>query len=317
MEKIEATFRVVTPMFISSADQQKAELRVPSIKGALRFWWRALAWSRYGELKRIREEEARLFGSTDTGQSQVLLRLKPLDPLEAHLGEQEARSWSPNDWQSYIGYGLVHKQLRPRRQYIKPGFVFSLLASARNRDALQEMKAPLRALGLLGGLGGRSRKGWGSLTLIDLEGADEWRTPQNERDLKRELESLFRSEQSSGPYTGVSIAASFAIGRSYQDALTAHRSLAQTYRDFLKSLGGREKPFREAFGLPRRLQMRGRDFENAKERRASPVLLHIHQFPDNRTVPVIALLPGGFLATQPLPAGGWKRAQRFLDEVQA
>ena len=53
METIEATFKVVTPMFMSGADQSQAELRTASIKGALRFWWRALAWERLKKFKKF------------------------------------------------------------------------------------------------------------------------------------------------------------------------------------------------------------------------------------------------------------------------
>ncbi|MGH8711201.1 MAG: hypothetical protein ACREVA_07780, partial [Burkholderiales bacterium] len=37
MNTLQATFRIVTPMFMSGADQKKAELPGPSIKAALRF----------------------------------------------------------------------------------------------------------------------------------------------------------------------------------------------------------------------------------------------------------------------------------------
>ncbi|WP_273888959.1 type III-B CRISPR module RAMP protein Cmr1 [Rubrobacter naiadicus] len=315
MEKIEATFRVVTPMFMSGADQSKAELRLPSIKGALRFWWRALAWSRYGDLEKIREEEARLFGNTDEGQSKVLMRLTTAENLESFLGKQEAKKWGPNTWQGYVGYGLVDRKLRPTRQYIRPGFTFSLLISARDRRALEEMESPLKALGLLGGLGGRSRKSWGSLTLMKMEGIKEWAAPKNEQELRKSLENLLQSEHESGRYTGISNGTAFAIGKTYPDAAAAQGSLAQTYRDFLKALGGGNKTLRETFGLPRQLGMRGNRYKNANERRASPIFLHIHEFPDRRAVPVVTLLPGRFLSHQSSPSGGWQTAQRFLNKV--
>ncbi|HID77150.1 MAG TPA: type III-B CRISPR module RAMP protein Cmr1, partial [Planctomycetaceae bacterium] len=44
MTVFEATYRIVTPMFCAGADEQRAELRLPSFKGALRFWWRSLMW---------------------------------------------------------------------------------------------------------------------------------------------------------------------------------------------------------------------------------------------------------------------------------
>lgn len=56
MIELEARFRIVTPLFMSGSDKLKAELRVPSIKGVLRFWWRALALGRLDTVKKVREE---------------------------------------------------------------------------------------------------------------------------------------------------------------------------------------------------------------------------------------------------------------------
>ncbi|WP_345894648.1 type III-B CRISPR module RAMP protein Cmr1 [Phaeodactylibacter xiamenensis] len=42
MESITFHCKVITPMFLAGADGQTPELRAPSIKGAMRFWWRAL-----------------------------------------------------------------------------------------------------------------------------------------------------------------------------------------------------------------------------------------------------------------------------------
>jgi CRISPR-associated protein Cmr1 len=78
MIELVARFRIVTPLFMSGSDKSKAELRVPSIKGVLRFWWRALALGRLGSVDKVREEESRIFGSAgdDVGQARVHLRLK-------------------------------------------------------------------------------------------------------------------------------------------------------------------------------------------------------------------------------------------------
>ncbi len=47
MTVINATYRIVTPMFIGNAEQKADSVRPPAIKGALRFWWRALNWGRW------------------------------------------------------------------------------------------------------------------------------------------------------------------------------------------------------------------------------------------------------------------------------
>ena len=77
--EIEATYRVVTPMFCGGAEPDKrAELRPSSFKGVLRFWWRALAWSRLGgDLGQIKQQEDALFGSADGGRSSVSMQFVP------------------------------------------------------------------------------------------------------------------------------------------------------------------------------------------------------------------------------------------------
>ncbi len=77
MTKLRADFSIVTPLFMGGADPQSAELRVSGMKGMLRFWWRALAWSRLKSVDQVRSEEAKIFGSTEEGQSSVKIRLLP------------------------------------------------------------------------------------------------------------------------------------------------------------------------------------------------------------------------------------------------
>ena len=63
MDSVEFDIEVVTPMFLGGANTTDAELRVPSIKGMLRFWWRATCWIE--SLEKMKKEEAEIFGSTD------------------------------------------------------------------------------------------------------------------------------------------------------------------------------------------------------------------------------------------------------------
>jgi len=54
---------VITPMFMSGANQQKFELRPPSINGLLRFWWRAS--SKISDIDKLRKKEGKIFGSKE------------------------------------------------------------------------------------------------------------------------------------------------------------------------------------------------------------------------------------------------------------
>ncbi len=42
MKTIEFECETITPMFLAGADGKTPELRPPSIKGLMRFWWRAM-----------------------------------------------------------------------------------------------------------------------------------------------------------------------------------------------------------------------------------------------------------------------------------
>lgn len=172
--KVCATYSVVTPMFLSGADQSKPELRVSSIRGALRFWWRALAWNRLGgNLRKIREEESQLFGSTSHGQG-MLMRL---------VGETNTSQWwsgtkgtqccvLPSDKHKeggfiYFAYGAAdfRKNLQ-HGVFQKPGdFTIECLLTEKQAAHNDSLCNALISLGTFGGLGAKSRKGFGSLNI--------------------------------------------------------------------------------------------------------------------------------------------------------
>ena len=54
MPSITFDLETVTPLFLSGADQTIAELRPPAFRGALRYWFRALAGGYYSGMATIR-----------------------------------------------------------------------------------------------------------------------------------------------------------------------------------------------------------------------------------------------------------------------
>jgi CRISPR-associated protein Cmr1 len=89
-KQLTATYRIVTPMFIGDAEQKATSIRPPSIKGALRFWWRACQWGKMlqeaeGDVSRalhtLHQREAKLFGiaaeDNSGGQGRFLLQVNP------------------------------------------------------------------------------------------------------------------------------------------------------------------------------------------------------------------------------------------------
>ena len=182
---IDATFEIVTPMFLGGADRQASRLRETSLKGAFAFWWRALNFSRFMEresgnldkaLAKLREEEHALFGGP-RGQGAFLLHINSsaLPGSEESIGSNLHGAY-------YLGFGSVGANGKPTRNHLKCGqsffvrMVFQPKATDRQCLAIARV---VKAFGLFGGLGSRVRRGYGSVALTELE----YRGFQLEREL--------------------------------------------------------------------------------------------------------------------------------------
>lgn len=304
MQTLTATYRIVTPMFLGGADPTaEAELRLPSFKGALRFWWRALQWGKVRDVTELRRKEAELFGSSEKGQSRVLLEMEQAVSETNKVTEP----WPPNSWQRYTGYGLRDKG---ERCYLKPGSEWKVHVSLRRfpPEEQNQVLTSLKLLGLAGGLGARSRKGWGSITLTALEGAD-WTCPDSPTAWEKTL-ALLVGESASAvpPWTAFSSGAKWKAAPAKPNAQAAQEWLAKRYQQTVKSVD--PKPDRAQFGLPRMFKGNPRP-----ERRASPLILHVHQCPNGSALPCVLWLPASFLEnTREIPGNG-QAAQQFVRQL--
>ncbi|WP_437207045.1 type III-B CRISPR module RAMP protein Cmr1 [Planctomicrobium sp. SH664] len=210
---ISATYRVTTPMFLGGADPKQAELRLPSFKGALRFWWRALARDRCRDVRQLRQEEAALFGSSDenVGQSKVLMRLVPTDAGQTVCRPPQQLMDSNREvgeGARYLGYGVMEafashnkgtKAAQLTRSCLLAPFSFTvelLYKTGVSEKQRNQVQRAIKVLGLLGGLGSKARKGYGSLTLMSLDGeSPPWKPPENTQELVQVLSSLLGSSQ--------------------------------------------------------------------------------------------------------------------------
>lgn len=143
----------VTPLFLGGSNprdpRDEPELRAASFRGALRFWFRALLGGVLGDKPDdIFRYESQVFGSTEHA-SPVIVRI-----LQHDL---KSSKFKP----------LPHKEVLFNG--FKPGQKFELTLISRDQNALQQAKKALQLLSYLGGLGRRSRRGFGSLQIVDGE----------------------------------------------------------------------------------------------------------------------------------------------------
>lgn len=299
-EKLEAVYRSVTPMFIGDADQKASGITAASVKGALRFWWRALNWGRVREgcsndedaLKALHEEEAELFGSSaydnkqrrkekkpPIGQSKVLLRIKQpanLNPISEWPVAPTNRN-NPKTASNYLGMGLWETKQSVHRQALKEGQSFALEIVCRHLldSQKQSLLQALKMLGLAGGLGGRSRRAFGSIGIESLNGIDYQCASQEKYvELLKTTLSGVKLQTEYPPYTAFCLGSKLAITTfaSNRDARACHADLGSLYKAQRTAIIPTED--RKVFGLP---------MPEINKRRASPLFFHIHPLQEGFT----------------------------------
>ncbi|RAL22724.1 type III-B CRISPR module RAMP protein Cmr1 [Thermoflavimicrobium daqui] len=163
-------FRIITPMFIHGIYPQKAELRLPSVKGCLRFWFRAIHPGYFVQTDQRRKAptlEEMIFGSAQHGQSRFLMHL-PKHSLR-HVPYFEPRRGTCS---FFVVKGVS-------KHYFLPGQSFSLSFAFRPEENQLRMKQVYQAviastwlLGNIGGLGSHTRRSYGSLLLEEWQSDD-------------------------------------------------------------------------------------------------------------------------------------------------
>ncbi|QFU02563.1 hypothetical protein FIU83_13045 [Halomonas sp. THAF5a] len=299
--RLEATFSIVTPMFLGDGTQRAESVRPPSIKGALRFWWRALNWGRMREaergntdaaLQRLHREEARLFGlaarrSNDQQEEggQGLFRLGVSQPSDMATVSDWPRDG--NSQGGYLGYGLWGSREAPHRTALAEdqSFRLSLAFKADTKDGdIHQLRQALTLWGLLGGLGSRARRGFGSVALTELDG--EPMAVTSLADYRDRLSAALGDgswPDSRPPFTAWSQQARCHAFATAPSGRAAIGKLEAPYKEVRKSLRGKTKV---VFGLP----LVGVD---SRRRRASPFLMHVHPVGD-AFLPVVTELPADF-----------------------
>lgn len=229
--KITVRYRVVTPLFCGGANpRDSAELRLASFKGVLRFWWRALAWARYGgDLKEVQSAEDELFGSGggQARRSRVVMRLATVSGYEQRC-ESEVLKDSRGvvgHGARYLGYGLMDAfgatagKLRRACMVAKDSttpfeFEVQLRCNAVPEEDLFLLQNALGLMGTVGGLGARSRKGYGSIALSAMsDGIGSWKPPTSIKELANRIKTLVTRDcpESRPPYTAFSKGSRFVL----------------------------------------------------------------------------------------------------------
>ncbi|NTU73923.1 type III-B CRISPR module RAMP protein Cmr1 [Candidatus Roizmanbacteria bacterium] len=189
MNTITFECEIITPMFLAGADGIEPDLRPPSIKGAMRFWWRAM----HGYLpiddikmpddevqKGLRSQETEIFGGggEHARRSSVIIRTThpelsrvKTDFPKANISVNAKGKLQSVNLLEYLAYGTYDwdKQLRKnvfQRPYYSVGEKFEIIVLFSGNSSCQKtISECLYLMSIIGGIGSRSRNGYGRLKI--------------------------------------------------------------------------------------------------------------------------------------------------------
>jgi len=161
VEEVKYECEVVTPMFVAGADQNKAVLRAPTVKGLLRYWWRAT--NEFDSLRDLKKREGEIFGTTES-KSKVSLHIDMDTVKNGHSLPRGSFSRKPDKFQGdilkYLAYGTS------QREYISPENLFRITIRFP-KEYKQDIQSAMYGLSVFGGIGAKSRNGFGSFRLVN------------------------------------------------------------------------------------------------------------------------------------------------------
>jgi CRISPR-associated protein Cmr1 len=173
--------QVITPLFLGGANPRvQPELRAASIRGVMRYWYRALVGGSTlvtpNQIGALREQEAEVFGTTESG-SPVTVFLPYQPPEIDTFRKDRAIRTREGDYlptgKDYLLWSMAESgrpntpRYQAAREYIKPGFTFDLVLRSRlDKKTLDRATIALWLMGNLGALGTRANRGAGSLQIV-------------------------------------------------------------------------------------------------------------------------------------------------------
>jgi len=235
---IEVDLLVVTPILGGGAATRQLDvvdvIRVPTVRGHLRFWWRAVRAAETPQA--LFKAESGLWGcaaTDDGGRSLVDIRITvgetgKIDPDQILLYDSRDRKATRGAYALWPARGDRNNQSAPRRS-AGTRFRLELLAPKKFEP---ELRDAVRAWVLFGGYGSRTRRGLGSLTVT--RDTKAWLPVRPTREEFRRLfdGDIFASpgqDAESAPWLG---GAALQVGRAEQEAENAWTTALDWLKEF-------------------------------------------------------------------------------------
>lgn len=235
---VEVSLMNITPILgggvhARELDHTVDRVRVPSIRGQLRMWWRAL----YGHEPGFGDREGAIWGGTGhgTGRRSAVELAVTLNAGDWTTHDVDADPVHPNSPSGYALFAARRTEQHDTASRWRRGRKFSVRLTFPSSSSLEaELRNTVRAWILFGGYGARTRRGVGSLAVTDAGQRATWLPSSGTREA---LSHVFEQDVLMAP--GVSASdtpllrgAHLVAGRAVADPADAWYTAVAWLRDF-------------------------------------------------------------------------------------
>ncbi len=262
MDEVLIRCEIVTPLLMHGYDGKTPELREQSFKGVMRFWFRAIHGNL--DLKELREKEAEIFGDKQKKSSfRMKINYKNLD----------SDNFNP----------LPHKNSNFEIKGFKPNQIFEIEFIGKN---LELVKNIFILSAILGGFGQRSRRGFGSIKINNIDNK-VFNFTYSKDEIIKLIKKINPEFTTNDDHESFKSKGKFP----YIKSITIGTNFYNDYNILLKKIGLATHKFA--------------CFRSANHRLASPVYVTINRN-NNQYLPIITSLNG---------RGCWKTFNDFKKEI--
>lgn len=305
-------YKVITPLWGGGVEANKNDpvtlIRGSSIRGHLRFWWRALRGNSNGStISEMREKENSIWGSTQV-PSQVKITVNVTNKgtnfqATNFHGDQIADVGAMNSKDAYVTFPL-----RTLNASLTENVQFSVVFEYPD-DVGEEVEAALWAWQTFGGIGARTRRGMGAIECIQVGKIPQ--LPQSANDFQKSVSENLKKWIVAGdfpagvPHLSRRLNYKLTGKQDYITGIEAQRNIIGQYKNFRQSRPGtRKDPGRSHWPEPDLIRacFPGRAFRHSIEHRVHgkapravfglPLIIHFKHYKEGEQDPEETTIQG-------------------------
>lgn len=202
-------YELITPLFGGGVGPKHADevsvVRTTEIRGHLRFWWRATCGGQFATTEEeLKKHEDAIFGSTDNHSALQIGVLSwnnqgedsPFEIVSGSNNKPKVRPRNGSEVPSYAAFPLQPQtkglKTGQKTDSVTTGVRFKILVSFLEEHE-KDIRTSFWAWETFGGIGGRTRRGFGALNLLKIN--DEERILPKTADLQELIEKNLKTSK--------------------------------------------------------------------------------------------------------------------------